>query len=124
MALKINFDSSFNPEKPTLILATKNGNKIGQLDAKNIVVRDNMNEPSEIKFCVYKFIDGKECQIWNDITNFKLVWCAEWDVWFELTVDIINLSSTHSQCCFDTYTRILCKYTQEFPEFHHWCCKF
>lgn len=88
MALKINFDSSFNPEKPTLILATKNGNKIGQLDAKNIVVRDNMNEPSEIKFCVYKFIDGKECQIWNDITNFKLVWCAEWDVWFELTVDI------------------------------------
>lgn len=88
MAIKINFDATYNPESPTLILARRNGDKLGQLNAKAIEITDFMNEASEIAFNVYKYIDNKKDPLWDEITDFKLVYCIEWDTWFEATIEI------------------------------------
>ena len=94
MAIKINFDVVHNPEVPTIILAKKNGYKIGQLNAKSIEVSDSLNDASEITFVVHKYIDGKKCEYWEHIVNFKLVYCVEWDMWFEITVELDQATET------------------------------
>ena len=86
--IKINFDVAHNPEEPTFVLAKRNGDKLGLIDAKSIQVSDYMNEPAEVTFSVYKYIDGKKCELWDKIVNFKLVYCVEWNQWFEITVEI------------------------------------
>lgn len=88
MAIKINFDLAGNPEIPTFVLAHKNGNKIGMLEANKPVLRDCLNAASEVTFSVYKTLDGKDCPIWDDIVDFKLLWCKEWNTWFEITVEM------------------------------------
>lgn len=88
MAIKIIFDAANNPEAPTIILARKNGDKLGLIDAHNIEVTDNLNDVSEMSFNVYKEIDGKKYKLWDEITDFKLAYCVEWDMWFEIFVEI------------------------------------
>lgn len=88
MAIKIQFDAANNPESPTIVLAKRNGDKLGVLNAKEIEVLDALNDASEISFKVYKYVDEVKCNIWDDITDFKLVYCVEWNEWFEITVDI------------------------------------
>lgn len=94
MAIKINFDVAHNPEEPTLILAKKNGDKLGKINAKAIEVADNLNDASEITFNVYKYIDNKKDMLWDLIVNFKLVYCVEWDKWFEATVEVDESNET------------------------------
>lgn len=94
MAIKINFDVDYNPEEPTFVLAKKNGDKIGRINAQSIQVTDNLNDESEITFNVYKYIDGKKDPLWDYIVNFKLVHCVEWDKWFEITVEIDESNET------------------------------
>lgn len=88
MAIKIKFDAVHNPQVPTIVLAKKNGDKLGQLNAKEIEVSDSLNDASEITFTVYKNIDGKKCTLWDEIVDFKLVYCVEWNMWFEITVEL------------------------------------
>lgn len=94
MAIKINFDVVHNPEVPTIILAKKNGQKLGLLNAKGIEVSDSLNDASEITFTVHKYVDGKKCDLWEQIVNFKLVYCVEWDMWFEITVELDEATET------------------------------
>lgn len=94
MAIKINFDIAQNPETPTMILAKRNGDKLGQLNAKSIEVSDSLNDASEITFNVYKYIDGEKCHLWEQIVDFKLVYCVEWDMWFEITVELDESTKT------------------------------
>lgn len=94
MAIKINFDAANNPEVPTIILAKKNGDKIGKLNAKSIDISDVMNDASEITFKIYKFIDGVKCRYWEQIVDFKLIYCVEWDMWFEITVELDEATET------------------------------
>ena len=61
MSIKINFDTANNPENPTLILAYKDGRKIGEVIADGVVVRDSMMNASEITFKVRKFINCFFC---------------------------------------------------------------
>lgn len=95
MAIRINFDTANNPEVPTIILAKKNGDRIGQLNAKSISISDAMNDASEITFTVHKFINGVKCEHWEQIVDFRLIYCVEWDMWFSITVDLDE--STHTQ---------------------------
>lgn len=88
MAIKIRFDAAGNPEAPTVVLARRNGEKLGQIDAKNISISDSLNNASEMSFKVYKYLDGEECVLWDEIVNFKLVYCVEWNTWFEITVEL------------------------------------
>ena len=90
MAINIKFDLLNNPEPPTLILANRNGNKLGQLDVnpESVELIDKFNEASEISFTVNKYVDGKITNLWDKLVDFKLIYCKEWDVWFECTVEL------------------------------------
>ena len=70
MAINIKFDVTNTPETPTLILATKNGNKLGKLVLKNLIIRDSFNNPAEISFDTYKKSYDKKKEVWDsDKTN-------------------------------------------------------
>ena len=96
MAINIKFDLTGNPEPPTIILATRNGNKLGQLDVnpESIELDDKLNDASEFSFTLNKYIDGKITNLWDNTTNFKLVYCKEWDTWFEITVELDEATET------------------------------
>lgn len=90
MAINIKFDLINNPEPPTLILANRNGNKLGQLDVNpdSVELIAKFNEASEISFTVNKYVNGKITNLWDKILDFKLVYCKEWDTWFEAKVEL------------------------------------
>lgn len=90
MAVNIKFDSTGNSELPTIILANRNGNKLGQLkvNADSVDLSDKFNDASEISFTVNKYADDKLTPLWDKLVDFKLVWCKEWDMWFEAKVEL------------------------------------
>lgn len=88
MSIKINFDAAGNPEEPTIVLAKRNGDRIGKINAKDIDLTDNLNDAAEMSFTVYKYVDGVKDQLWDKITNFKLAYCVEWNQFFEITVEV------------------------------------
>ena len=96
MAINIKFDLSGNPELPTIILANKNGNKLGQLkvNADSIDLSDKFNDASEFSFTVNKYINDKLAPLWDKLVDFKLVWCKEWDMWFEIKVELDEETET------------------------------
>lgn len=87
MSVKINFDAAGHPETPTLILAKKNGDKLGKINAKDIEGSDAFNDAEEFSFVVHKYVDGVKDYLWEQIADFKLVYCVEWDSWFEMKVE-------------------------------------
>ena len=86
LAVKIKFDNTHNVIQPTFILATRSGRKIGVIPASNISVSDSFNSNFNLEFSVYKTNNGVEYEYWDSLVDFKLVWCKEWDVWFEIYV--------------------------------------
>lgn len=88
MAIKIGFDNSNVPITPVVVLATKSGKRLGALPAYNIIVRDCMNDASEISFSVNKndFTKTGKAQLWDQVVDFKTVWIKEWNRFFEVTV--------------------------------------
>ena len=96
MAINIKFDLNGNPEPPIIILANRNGNKLGQLkvNEKSIDLSDKFNDASEFSFTVNKYIDDKITHLWDKIVDFKLVWCKEWDTWFEIKVELDEETET------------------------------
>ena len=97
MAIKINFDPSNTPEPPSFILAQRNGQKLGLVNAENIVISDSLNDASEVMFKVHKYSNGEKDYLWDEIDNFRLIWCKEWDVWFNITVELDESSSETSK---------------------------
>ena len=86
---KLNFDTSGNVEDITFILATKNGDKISNLtNVTNIVTEHAMNSYSKFSFNAHKELNKNILRCWNDIKDFKLMWIPEWDMWFEIYVEI------------------------------------
>lgn len=94
MPIKIEFDPSYNACEPTFVLATRSGVKLGAIPAHNVVVKDPLNSYTELVFCVYKELNGTELLIWDEIVDFKLVYCVEWDIWFEIKVEIDSGNET------------------------------
>lgn len=96
MAIKIKFDLVGNPEPPTIILANRNGNKLGQLkvNSDSIELVDKFNDASEISFTINKCIDEKLTPLWEKVVDFKLVYCKEWDAWFEIKVELDEETET------------------------------
>ena len=96
MAINIRFDLAGNPEPPTIILATRSGNKLGLLDVdpKSIDLSDKFNDASEFSFTLNKYKDNKLTNLWDKVVNFKLVYCKEWDTWFEITVELDEETET------------------------------
>lgn len=94
MAVRIKFDRSHNVIQPTIVLATRSGKKLGVIQAENIQVSDSMNTYFELSFQVQKESNGERCVLWDQIEDLKLVWCREWDVWFEIHVETSESNST------------------------------
>lgn len=90
MSIHIDFDVANNPRTPTFILAERNGDKLGLIESQNIHIKDSLRDESEITFEVYKYLDNKENYLWDKIKNFKLVWCREWDKWFEIHIETVE----------------------------------
>ena len=88
MAINIKFDLANNPEMPTIILANRSGNKLGKLDVRDIELNDKFNGTSEMTFTLNKYVDGKLTNLWDKVVNFKLIYCKEWDMWFEIQVEL------------------------------------
>lgn len=73
----------------TFVLANRNYNRIGTLtnvDINTLSYKAAIS-PNEISFDIYKELDGITEELWNDITDFKLVWIKEFDEYFEIYVD-------------------------------------
>lgn len=95
MAIKIEFDTNHNAIEPTFVLANRAGDKLGQITtAVNFNLTDNMNSACEFTVDVYKQFDGVRCNLWDAIVDFKLVWCKEWDKWFQIAVQLDEDSAT------------------------------
>ena len=96
MAIKIKFDLVGNPEAPTIILANRNGNKLGQLKVNedSIELINKFNDASEISFTINKYIDEELTPLWEKVVDFKLVYCKEWDMWFEIKLDLDESTDT------------------------------
>ena len=96
MAIDIKFDLTGNPEPPTIILANRNGNKLGQLnvDEKSINIINKLNDASEFSFTLNKYINDEITPLWDKVVDFKLVYCKEWDTWFEIKVELDEATET------------------------------
>lgn len=96
MAIDIKFDLIGNPEPPTIILANRNGNKLGQLkvNTDSIELSDKFNDASEFSFTINKYIDNELTYLWDKVVDFKLVYCKEWDCWFEINVELDEATET------------------------------
>lgn len=88
MATKIKFDSSGNPESPTLVLMTRSGKKIGLINYNSLIAHMSLQNPSEISFRVNKYYNGVLNNIWADIVDLKLIWCVEYDIIYQISVEI------------------------------------
>ncbi len=89
MAIKIKFDTNDIPENPTFVLSKRSGDKIGLLsNITNIQVKDCLNSVPEVSFTVHKYDNEIVCPYWDEIKDLRLVWCKEWDLWFEIKIDI------------------------------------
>lgn len=87
MPIHISFDGNNSPELPILVLATKNGTKLGVLNSiSNVVLTEKLSDASELSFTLHKELDGVMCHLWDDVTDFKLIWCKEWNKWFSIEV--------------------------------------
>lgn len=90
-SIKIRFDAANQPEQPTLVLAKRNGKKIGLFDnTSNVHLVDNLNSAAELSFALHKSMDSQISHIWNEVTDFRLAWCKEWDKWFSIKVEITS----------------------------------
>ena len=99
MAIKIKFDYAGNPLPARLILCTRNGNRIRELPMNDIKFREGINDGSEFSFNVYK----NRCvnrsgevdeSFWRKITDLKLAWCPEYDLFYELALDLTDSTAT------------------------------
>ncbi len=94
MSMNITFDTANNPDTPILVLATRSGEKLGLLKAENIVCNDSLKEANEISFRIHKYINGVKNSLWDKLVDFKLVWCKNYNTWFQISVDIDESDET------------------------------
>ena len=86
---KLKMDTSGNVEDITLVLAKKNGDKIRNLtNITDIVAKHCMNDASELSCEAHKKMDDNVLSCWDELVNFKLSWIPEWDMWYEIYVEI------------------------------------
>lgn len=94
MAIKMIFDPSNNIQSPTMVLTYKSGKSIGAILPQNIHYIESLNSYNEFSFDVYKTLNGVECKHWSKIKDFKIIYCVEWDAYFEIYVDIDESNDT------------------------------
>lgn len=100
MAIKIKFDSSHNVVPPTLVLSTRNGDKLGGVLYYNLIVKDAIRNEMGMSFSINKsdYTEKRHnLNLWKAITDFKLIWAKEWDSFFEITVSTNEDDTTNKE---------------------------
>lgn len=93
--MKIMFDSQHNPIPPTILLANRNGNRLGVLtNVYDIYVSDTLSDTPELTFKVKKQDQDKICHLWNELVDLKLIYCIEWNTWFEIRQELTDGQQT------------------------------
>ena len=100
MAVKIGFDTTGNLDELTLVLAYRSGEKIATLsNVKGLMFTESLGNAPEFSFSISKSLAST---YWNEIKDFRLIWVAEWDDWYEIYVDVTedisiekNISAKH-----------------------------
>lgn len=103
----IELDYNGVPVLPDIVLATKSGSKLGVIEnVSGLVVKNNMNAPDEVSFTVNRYANGKECTLWKQIKDFKMVYLTHWNQWYEIQVtntedvDVVkSITGTQAQQC-------------------------
>lgn len=86
---KLLFNKQNRIETPTLILENKNFEKIGVItNASDLSCRIDFNGADEFSFTVQKESDGQTCPLWDEITDFKVLYIPELKERFEITVSL------------------------------------
>ena len=88
MAVRIKFDNTHNLLQPTFVLATRSGKRLGTIPAYDTHSTDTFNSYFELMFRVQKYSNGEKYQLWDELRDFKLVWCREYNVWFDISVQV------------------------------------
>lgn len=74
-------------DMPTLILQNKNFDTIGSItNASELTYKENFNAADEISFLIYKYVNGKACDIWDSIVDTAVLYVPELEERFEITV--------------------------------------
>lgn len=72
-----------------IILANHAMKKLGEIDnVFDITYHPKLASSDELSFTVYKEANGRQCRLWNDITQFRLIWVKEYKEWFQITFEI------------------------------------
>lgn len=89
MSFKVYFDDiTHEPQNPTFVLSNRNGDKTSIIPSSNLVIADSLKTHSEISFNVYKKLDDNIYDDWDKLKDFQLMWCREWNQFFELNVEL------------------------------------
>jgi len=95
MAKPLRLDPAGMPEEPTLVLGNKAGDKLGKLvGTGNYVYHCSFASADELSFDLYKTIDGMVNPLWDKITDFKLVWFQDIDMWFQIKIELDEADAT------------------------------
>lgn len=79
----------------TIVLANRQLEKQGKLaNVKDFSYSGKLNDANEISFTLYKELDGKLDDKWDDVHDFKLVWLKEADEYFQITISKKESTST------------------------------
>ena len=94
MATNIKFDLNHNPEKPTLILVKKGGEKLGLLKVTGEKINKSLTDAPELSCTINKYLDGELNNLWDEVRDFRLIWWQEENILFEITVEIDESNDT------------------------------
>lgn len=92
--IKIEFDANNNPIAPSFILTKKDGTTIGCITHVTAIHLSDNTDVAQVSFKVMKNGDGV-CAIWDELTDLKLIYCPEWDKWFEIAVNVYDTASPY-----------------------------
>lgn len=93
MAFKIEFDDNNLPIAPSFLLTKRNGDALGLITNIDSIVINGTTDIPTVSFQVYKDADGIRCGVWDELTDLRLIYCIEWDAWFEITVSLSDSTS-------------------------------
>lgn len=88
-------------EVPTFVLSNIWHHHIGtitNIDKDSINYNFNMSSSQEVSFDVYKELDGKECDLWDQIISFKYVYIPEHQCYYHMEIDLDEDSKTVKHC--------------------------
>ena len=92
---KITYDMFDHMDLPVIVLSTRYHKHLGEItNVFNHNVVFNMQSFQEVSFDVYKFADGKECKLWDDIVDFKYIYIPEYSEYYEIYVKTDETNNT------------------------------